>query len=446
MWDAATGKHLRRIVAAWQRAIALSPDGRYLTWPIEDESLKYSPPAHPTWIYTGCRIRLYDLTADKFVARFPAFKGDAWTSAFTPDGETLLTVDYRDAVVRLWDVAAGKEQRTFRIARTEETREHFIRHVVLSPDGKTLAAAYDRADNTSLLFGAVVVRLWDVATGKELHELTGHVNSVEGLAFSPDSRLMATAGENGLGNSVFVWDVATGERRDGAGWGPGNRGRQRRVLSRWPQHGHGVRGRDHPRLGVGNVEGAGRVQGPPRPREHVDFHPRQPPPLRRPGHDRPGVEPGPDPANKPFAATVNALAEPDAAAAFQAQGAFAAEPAKAIAWIAERIKPAVIPDPKRLPKLMADLDSPEFTVRDQATKELRELSDRAAEVLREAAEKSESLEVRRRARTLLAELDTKLPSLKYSAACGPWNFWNGSPPRRPANGSATGRRGLPARP
>ena len=210
VWDAATGKHLRRIVAAWQRAIALSPDGRYLTWPIEDESLKYSPPAHPTWIYTGCRMRLYDLTADKFVARFPAFKGDAWTSAFTPDGETLLTVDYRDAVVRLWDVAAGKEQRTFRIARTEETREHFIRHVVLSPDGKTLAAAYDRADNTSLLFGAVVVRLWDVATGKELHELTGHVNSVEGLAFSPDSRLMATA-RNGLGNGVFVWDVATGK-------------------------------------------------------------------------------------------------------------------------------------------------------------------------------------------------------------------------------------------
>ena len=118
----------------------------------------------------------------------------------------------------------------------------------------------------------------------------------------------------------------------------------------------------------------------------------------------------PGPANKPFPAAWNALAEPDATAAFQAQGTFLAEPAKAIAWIAERIKPAVIPDPKRLPKLMADLDSPEFTVRDQATKELRELGDRAAEVLREAAEKSESLEVRRRARTLLAELDTKLPA------------------------------------
>jgi WD40 repeat protein len=47
-----------------------------------------------------------------------------------------------------------------------------------------------------------------VATGKQLHELTGHVNEVADLAFSPDGRLLVSCGRN----NVFVWEVATGRR------------------------------------------------------------------------------------------------------------------------------------------------------------------------------------------------------------------------------------------
>jgi WD40 repeat protein len=50
--------------------------------------------------------------------------------------------------------------------------------------------------------------LWDVAAGKELHELTGHRNQVDDLAFSPDGRLLVSCG----GGGAFVWDVATGRR------------------------------------------------------------------------------------------------------------------------------------------------------------------------------------------------------------------------------------------
>jgi RNA polymerase sigma factor (sigma-70 family) len=220
VWDAVTGNLLRRLQVGFQWAIALSPDGRLLAWSVADPSVQFKDPREPNAIFTGSRIRLYDLAADRPVDRFPGFKGDAQDLAFTPDGQTLVTVDHRDCGVRLWDVAAGKQRRMFRAAHDGEERPPSAWRSTLSPDGRTLAVAYQRADNTLLLIAPVLVRLWDVTTGKELHELAGHTNYVLDLAFSPDSRLLATCGEHtGLWRGerppmdrVFVWDVATGKR------------------------------------------------------------------------------------------------------------------------------------------------------------------------------------------------------------------------------------------
>jgi WD40 repeat protein len=52
------------------------------------------------------------------------------------------------------------------------------------------------------------VLLWDVATGKLQRVLRGHVGGVPRLAFSPDGKLLATAGYDD--RSVRLWDVATG--------------------------------------------------------------------------------------------------------------------------------------------------------------------------------------------------------------------------------------------
>jgi WD40 repeat protein len=55
--------------------------------------------------------------------------------------------------------------------------------VAFSPDGRLLATAgRDK-----------VVRLWDPAIGECLRILTGHTDWVTGVAFSPDGRLLATA-------------------------------------------------------------------------------------------------------------------------------------------------------------------------------------------------------------------------------------------------------------
>ncbi len=72
--------------------------------------------------------------------------------------------------------------------------------VAFSPDGRLLATA--GVDGTA--------RLWDPATGKHRRTLTGHPGQVWGVAFSPDGRLLATAGDDG---TARLWDPATGKHQ-----------------------------------------------------------------------------------------------------------------------------------------------------------------------------------------------------------------------------------------
>ena len=69
-----------------------------------------------------------------------------------------------------------------------------------SPDGRTLAVAGDD--------GQVVLR--DVGSGREVARLEGHGDAVSCLAFSPDGRTLATGSYD---RTVKLWDPATGRER-----------------------------------------------------------------------------------------------------------------------------------------------------------------------------------------------------------------------------------------
>jgi WD40 repeat protein len=55
------------------------------------------------------------------------------------------------------------------------------------------------------------VKLWEIATGKEIRTLSAHNGSIYGLAFRPDGKVLASASGD---RTVKLWDVATGKRLD----------------------------------------------------------------------------------------------------------------------------------------------------------------------------------------------------------------------------------------
>ncbi|HVK11757.1 MAG TPA: hypothetical protein VM597_23495, partial [Gemmataceae bacterium] len=437
VWDTRTGAHVRRFQATWQRGLALSPDGRFLVWPAEEAKVQFKDPAHPNVIHTGNRLRLYDLTTDAFVDRFPAFHGDAQMLAFSPDGKQLMTVDHRDGGVRVWDVATGKELRSFRaVPEGRAARSHDVWRAALSPDGRTLAVTYQPVGHG--FFSPFAVRLWDVAAGAERHDLGGHFYYAT-AAFSPDSRFVVTASQplqqfareqlKRPLNQVFVWDVATGQRvaalPDGLPTGA-------EVAAFTP---------DGLTLALATPTGTVEIWETSTWTKRTEYR----------GHrDRVNsLAFGPDgrlytggldttvlawdtrpPAatDGPLAAAWDALSGPNADLAYKAQGRLLGSPAEAVTLLAEKVKPVPVASPERLSKLIADLDSRQFAVREKATKELESLGWAAAAALREA-KLSSSEEVAKRAGDLLAGLDKASPPVSALRAVEVLR-WVGTPESR----------------
>jgi WD40 repeat protein len=305
--EVATGKDLALFERESSLPSAFSPDGMIFA------QVGYGPTAsHPDTIF------LRDVATGKELRELPwrEVQGCSMSGgplAFSPDGKMLTSLAGReDNVVRLLDVATGRERRRL------EGHAGWVSEAVFSPDGKTLATrSHDRT-----------VRLWEVATGRERQRLEGHRGLVNALAFSADGRLLATAGGD---VTVLVWN-ATGGRPDGVA-----------------------------RLSAEELQ-----------------------------------------------ALWDDLAHADAGRAFRAIGTLTASPAQGVPLLQELLRPIVRPNPDQVARLVSDLDSATFAVREKAADELEKMEELAAPHLRKALASEPSAEVRRRAKEMLDRIEEEV--------------------------------------
>jgi serine/threonine protein kinase len=117
--------------------------------------------------------------------------------AYDPHGRRLASASL-DKSVKVWDLATGKEIRT--LGGHKQT----VNCVAWSPDGRLIASGSGLWDE----WRPGEVKVWDATTGQELHNFTGHEFAVAGVAFSPDSQRLASANWDG---TVRVWDLKTSQ-------------------------------------------------------------------------------------------------------------------------------------------------------------------------------------------------------------------------------------------
>jgi WD40 repeat protein len=427
--------------------VAVSLDGSITFWDVAKAAERLRVEAHKNGIYGmalspdgkllatagGDRfVRLWDLKKIRELYRLEGHEKEVVGVAFSPDSKMLASCGY-DQTVRLWDCAGGQE-----LAKLQG-HELRVTTVAFSPDGKVLASGGIAKAETPNFRGSTQgdqIRLWDPASRQPIRQLPVRGHHV---AFSPDGRTLVAAGMylNFLpagggftidgGSRISLWDVERGKERlkideywhaialsaDGrylaSGWG--SRLHMGGIVLKGSK-GKGIHlcetasGKEVLQIAVpedratalaispdGKKLAAGRQDG------QVDFWELTP-------RSQLAKKPDGNLEAKGLEKLWTDLASSNPQTGYEAIWLLAEQADKSVPFLKERLQPAA-PLEARFGRMVADLDSKEFAVRESASQELAKIGAQAAPLLRKALEGKPSPEMRRRVTALLAQLEDR---------------------------------------
>ncbi len=390
LWEARTGRQLRVWPGLGGRvyAVDLSPDGRSLAVAVGGRALvldaasggqrfevahgrddwrqwaAFSPDGRLLAAMEGPgTVCLRDAAGGKVVRRLVGPGGEAGRLAFAPDGR-LLAVCLKGSV-RLWDVATGRMH-----GDLEQSPHCYL--LAFSPDGRALAAG------TNGTLG-----VWSVDTLRRVGAMKAlpegeSMGDLLALAFAPDGRTLVTSTwtVDGSETCLRVWETATGRERFRAR----TPGAPVRSVAFAP---------DGRTLATANADTTVTVWDVA----------SLPSPLPAPAQLSQGQ------LKRRWAD----LAGADAAGAYVALRTLVLVPRQSLPLLGRSLRPVPRADGARVVRLLADLDSEKFPVRERATEELARLGEAASAALRAAGGRG-SAEMRRRVAELVERLESRADS------------------------------------